>query len=148
MTDIQELVEEFHIKFKAAIDQPPSADLRIVRAYLLWEEFTEFLHHSGVVMTYVPDTEEVNFTALPDSQFNRVEVADALGDIAYVTYGAAVSYGIPLDDVIEEIHGSNMSKLGPDGEPIYSDGSNGIPPGKVLKGPDYFRPNLAPIVGE
>ena len=64
------------------------------------------------------------------------EVADALTDILYVTYGAGHAFGINLDRCFEEVQNSNMSKLGIDGKPIYSD------KGKVLKGPNYFKPNL------
>ena len=64
------------------------------------------------------------------------EVADALTDILYVTYGAGHAFGINLDDCFEEVQKSNMSKLGDDGKPIY----NNL--GKVMKGPKYFKPNL------
>tara|TARA_S200000501_G_scaffold8379_1_gene7468 strand:+ start:1452 stop:1823 length:372 start_codon:yes stop_codon:yes gene_type:complete len=65
-----------------------------------------------------------------------LEVADALTDILYVTYGAGHAFGINLDACFEEVQNSNMSKLGKDGKPIYND------QGKVMKGPDYFKPNL------
>ncbi len=68
------------------------------------------------------------------------EVADALTDILYVTYGAGHSFGINLDRCFEEVQNSNMSKLGSDGKPIYSES------GKVMKGPDYFKPNLNKFV--
>jgi predicted HAD superfamily Cof-like phosphohydrolase len=64
------------------------------------------------------------------------EVADALTDILYVTYGAGHAFGIDLDKCFEEVQNSNMSKLGADGEPIYNEN------GKVMKGPNYFKPNL------
>ena len=69
-----------------------------------------------------------------------VEVADALTDILYVTYGAGAAFGIDLDKCFEEVHNSNMSKLDRDGRPIYRED------GKILKGPDYFEPNLEKIV--
>ena len=65
-----------------------------------------------------------------------LEVADALTDILYVTYGAGHAFGINLDDCFEEVQKSNMSKLGNDGKPIYNEH------GKVMKGPNYFKPNL------
>ena len=65
-----------------------------------------------------------------------LEVADALSDILYVTYGAGHAFGIDLDKCFNEIQDSNMSKLGEDGKPIYND------VGKVMKGPKYFKPNL------
>jgi len=68
------------------------------------------------------------------------EVADALTDILYVTYGAGHSFGINLDKCFQEVQNSNMSKLGEDGKPIYND------KGKVMKGPNYFKPNLRKIL--
>ena len=69
-----------------------------------------------------------------------LEVADALTDILYVTYGAGHAFGINLDKCFEEVQNSNMSKLGSDGRPIYND------QGKVMKGPKYFKPNLNKFV--
>ena len=68
------------------------------------------------------------------------EVADALTDILYVTYGAGHAFGIDLDKCFEEVQNSNMSKLGSDGKPIYND------KGKVMKGPNYFKPDLRKFV--
>ena len=68
------------------------------------------------------------------------EVADALTDILYVTYGAGHAFGINLDKCFEEVQNSNMSKLGKEGKPIYND------KGKVMKGPNYFKPNLDKFV--
>ncbi len=68
------------------------------------------------------------------------EVADALTDILYVTYGAGHAFGIDLDKCFEEVQNSNMSKLGADGKPIYNE------KGKVMKGPKYFKPNLKKFV--
>tara|TARA_B100001057_G_scaffold352882_1_gene354613 strand:+ start:1005 stop:1376 length:372 start_codon:yes stop_codon:yes gene_type:complete len=69
-----------------------------------------------------------------------VEVADALTDILYVTYGAGHSFGVDLDKCFDEVQRSNMSKLGVDGKPIYNES------GKVMKGPDYFAPDLKKII--
>ena len=69
-----------------------------------------------------------------------IEVADALTDILYVTYGAGHAFGINLDECFNEVQKSNMSKLGNDGKPIYDQS------GKVLKGSDYFKPNLKEIL--
>ncbi len=68
------------------------------------------------------------------------EVADALTDILYVTYGAGHSFGIDLDKCFEEVQRSNMSKLGEDGKPIYNE------KGKVMKGPKYFQPDLSKFI--
>ena len=69
-----------------------------------------------------------------------LEVADALTDILYVTYGAGHSFGLDLDKCFDEVQRSNMSKLGEDGKPIYNDS------GKVMKGPNYFAPDLKKII--
>ena len=69
-----------------------------------------------------------------------LEVADALTDILYVTYGAGHAFGINLDKCFEEVQSSNMSKLGEDGKPIYNE------IGKVMKGPKYFKPDLTKFV--
>ena len=69
-----------------------------------------------------------------------LEVADALTDILYVTYGAGQAFGIDLDKCFEEVQNSNMSKLGDNGKPIYNES------GKVMKGPNYFKPNLSKFV--
>lgn len=69
-----------------------------------------------------------------------VEIADALTDLLYVVYGAGHAFGIDLDECFLEVHESNMSKLGEGGRPIYRED------GKVLKGPDYFPPNLKEIL--
>ena len=74
------------------------------------------------------------------SKKNLIEVADALTDILYVTYGAGHAFGINLDNCFEEVQKSNMSKLGKDGKPIFNES------GKVMKGPDYFKPDLSKFI--
>ena len=69
-----------------------------------------------------------------------LEVADALTDILYVTYGAGHAFGVDLDKCFDEVQKSNMSKLGKDGKPIYNES------GKVMKGPNYFKPNLSKFI--
>lgn len=88
----------------------PKPDIRELRIQLLREEFEEYLR--------------------AEAAHDLVDVADALADMLYVIYGTAVSYGIPMDEVFSEVHASNMSKLGPDGQPIFRED------GKVLKGPN------------
>jgi len=117
------MVKQFHETYGSYIGKNPELpdqEERKLRKSLLQEEFNEYL--TG---------EENN---------DIVEIADALGDMLYVIYGTAITYGIPLDEVFEEIHNSNMSKLGADGLPIYRDD------GKILKGPNYFKPNLRSII--
>ena len=72
---------------------------------------------------------------------DMVQIADALTDLLYVVYGAGHSFGIDLDECFQEVHSSNMSKLGEDGRPIYRED------GKVMKGPGYFEPDLEGILG-
>ena len=69
-----------------------------------------------------------------------LEVADALTDILYVTYGAGHAFGIDLDSCFQEVQNSNMSKLGEGGKPIYNDA------GKVMKGPNYYKPDLSKFI--
>ena len=71
-----------------------------------------------------------------------LEVADALTDILYVTYGAGHAFGINLDKCFDEVQNSNMSKLDENGKPIYNDS------GKVMKGPNYFKPDLSKFVNK
>jgi predicted HAD superfamily Cof-like phosphohydrolase len=79
---------------------------------------------------------------LTDAMRNKdlLEVADALTDILYVTYGAGHAFGIDLDKCFDEVQNSNMSKLGENGKPIYNEN------GKVMKGPNYFKPDLSKFV--
>ena len=80
--------------------------------------------------------EELEELKLAIKENDIKEVADALTDILYVTYGAGHAFGINLDKCFEEVQNSNMSKLGDDGKPIYNEN------GKVMKGPSYFKPDL------
>ena len=85
--------------------------------------------------------EELNELKEAINEKNLLEVADALTDILYVTYGAGHAFGINLDKCFNEVQNSNMSKLGDDGKPIYNES------GKVMKGPNYFKPNIKKIIG-
>ena len=84
--------------------------------------------------------EELNELKEAMSNKDLVEVADALTDLLYVIYGAGHAFGIDLDQCFDEVQKSNMSKLGEDGKPIYNDA------GKVMKGPNYFKPNLSKFI--
>ena len=86
--------------------------------------------------------EELNELIEAMNKKDLVEVADALTDILYVTYGAGHAFGIDLDKCFDEVQNSNMSKLGEDGKPIYNEF------GKVMKGPKYFKPNLEKLINE
>ena len=84
--------------------------------------------------------EELNELEQAMKNKNLKEIADALTDILYVTYGAGYAYGIDLDKCFKEVQRANMSKLGVDGKPIYNE------KGKVMKGPNYSEPNLKQFV--
>ena len=84
--------------------------------------------------------EELNELEIAMKTKNLKEIADALTDILYVTYGAGYAYGIDLDKCFKEVQRANMSKLGKDGKPIYNE------KGKVMKGPNYLEPNLKQFV--
>ena len=84
--------------------------------------------------------EELNELKEAIDNKNIKEVADALTDILYVTYGAGHSFGVNLDNCFDEVQNSNMSKLGLDGKPIYNES------GKVMKGPNYVKPDLSKFV--
>ncbi len=84
--------------------------------------------------------EELNELKQAIDRKDLLEVADALTDILYVAYGAGHAFGINLDDCFNEVQNSNMSKLGIDGKPIYNEA------GKVMKGPNYYKPDLSKFV--
>lgn len=120
-----EKVKEFMTVFGQTVKTKPEMtkiDTTVLRIKLIEEEFHELV-------------------AAALEQEDLVEVADALTDILYVTYGFGHALGIDLDKCFDEVHSSNMSKLGDDGKPIYRED------GKVLKGPHYFKPNLSKVLG-
>ena len=116
---VREFMESFGQEVKAS-PEFPSDEIVSLRTSLIEEELNEL-------------KEAVQ-------QKDIVEVADALTDLLYVVYGAGLAYGIDLDDCFREVHASNMSKLGEDGKPIYRED------GKVLKGPNYWEPNLHEVL--
>lgn len=123
MTSHSQQLREFHETFgHPAPDKPTNIDTGTLhfRWNLFAEEYNEYM------------------TAWVGGDL--VEIADALGDMAYILFGTATVHGIDLSPVFDEIHRSNMSKLGEDGKPIYRED------GKVLKGPNYFRPNIEGVL--
>ena len=104
------------------------------------KEKAEFPENKIVQLRIDLIEEELNELKEAIKNKDIVEVADALTDILYVTYGAGHAFGINLDACFIEVQSSNMSKLGKDGKPIYNEH------GKVLKGPKYFKPNLSKFV--
>ena len=119
-------VEEFHNAFGIESANSPTVDVSeqkiILRYNLMKEENEEYLEAA--------------------QNNDPVEVADALGDMLYILCGTILSHGMQhkISEVFEEIQRSNMSKLGSDGKPIYRED------GKILKGPHYFKPNIASIL--
>lgn len=119
-------VTEFHTAFKLNMNQKPIANIgkerNLLRFNLMKEENEEYL-----------EAAENN---------DLVEVADALGDMLYILCGTIIEHGMQdkIEEVFNEIQRSNMSKLGEDGKPIYRED------GKVLKGPNYFKPNIKSIL--
>ena len=119
-----------------------------------FEKVGDFMEAFGQEVLYIPTMPDFNLSALRldlieeevqelrDGLANKsmLEIADALTDILYVVYGAGHAFGIDLDDCFNEVHSSNMTKLGADGRPLYRDD------GKVMKGPNYREPDLTPFI--
>lgn len=117
-----ERVREFMTTFGQEVKTSPefpSEDIQKLRVELIDEEFKELQESKSLT-----------------------DIADALTDLLVVIYGAGHAYGIDLDACFKEVHRSNMSKLGEDGKPIYRED------GKVLKGPNYSKPNLEAVLDE
>ena len=104
------------------------------------KDIAEFPEEKVVNLRYDLIKEELEELKQSINDKDIIEVADALTDILYVTYGAGHAFGIDLDQCFEEVQSSNMSKLGEDGKPIYNES------GKVMKGPKYFKPDLTKFV--
>ena len=100
----------------------------------------QFPDEKTMQLRYELIKEELNELEQAMKTKNLKEIADALTDILYVTYGAGYAYGIDLDKCFKEVQRANMSKLGKDGKPIYNE------KGKVMKGPNYSGPNLKQFV--
>lgn len=117
-------VRDFHLAYGLPIADHPTADLPAGQAVLRQDLIDE----------------EVGELRVAASTGDLVSVADALADIVYVAYGTASVYGIDLDAVLDEVHRSNMTKLGVDGRPVRR------ADGKILKGPDYRPPDVAAVL--
>ena len=121
-------VKEFHTAFVIGHSETPKADLgenkNTLRYNLMKEENEEYLE------------------AVQNNDL--IEIADALGDMMYILCGTIIEHGLQhkIEEVFDEIQRSNMSKLGDDGIPIYRED------GKVMKGPNYFKPDFSKILGE
>ncbi|AZQ44546.1 pyrophosphohydrolase domain-containing protein [Nonlabens ponticola] len=119
-------VEEFHTAFKLNKKKTPTINISLERKLLRYELMRE-------------ENEEYLEAAKHD---DLIEVADALGDMLYILCGTIIEHGMQevIEDIFDEIQKSNMSKLGANGQPIYRED------GKVLKGPDYFKPDFGKIL--
>jgi predicted HAD superfamily Cof-like phosphohydrolase len=104
------------------------------------KEKSEFPDKKVISLRFELIKEELEELKVAIEKRDMKEVADALTDILYVTYGAGHAFGINLDNCFKEVQSSNMSKLGNDGKPIYNNA------GKVMKGPNYFKPNLRQFI--
>ncbi len=130
----------------------PSLDIIKLRLRLTLEEYKELVEavlikepatgsRPNWILSHLWHADElINELAPEDLDVDLVEVADAITDIDYVNTGAAIAFGFNLDDTFDEVHRSNMSKLGLDGKPIYNEF------GKVQKGSQYVRPNLKTVL--
>lgn len=145
-----ELVREFHQTFghptPTTIDTQDQKT-RELRVSLIAEELLELCDGLGLILT-IANTEPLNGPIVTIKQnpnraeVDMVEVADALADLDYVVAGANVVFGLPAERIINEVHASNMSKLGEDGKPIYRED------GKILKGPNYWKPDIVSILAD
>lgn len=141
--DPQALVRQFHETYRLPIHTVPDADRERIhlRMSLIAEEFIELVTAAYGAEAGARAQEGWEAARKADDHTrDTVEIADALGDLIYVIYGMGHELGIPLPEVLREIQDSNLSKLGADGQPIYRED------GKVLKGPDYFRPDIAKVL--
>ncbi|HQR20776.1 MAG TPA: hypothetical protein PKV98_07910 [Burkholderiaceae bacterium] len=137
-------VVEFHEAFGAPVAWAPTVppeDRRKLRCKLIMEEAQEFCEASGYAIRMMMVDGVYGWLVEPILQEpDLVAAADALADLRYVTDGAALEWGIPLEKCLREVHRSNMSKLGEDGKPILR------ADGKILKGPNFTLPQLAEII--
>lgn len=143
-----ERVEEFHRVFGhpvASTPVIPDDDRLTLRLALILEEAIELADALGFATDDIKDSADYMLNKIGprvyEDDIDIVAVADALGDLEYVVNGAALEYGIDLPKVVAEIHRSNMTKLGPDGKPIYRED------GKILKGEGYETPDLEKVLG-
>jgi len=119
-------VQEFHEAFGLGVEQSPVANLSVQKLKLRFD---------------LMDEENKEYLEAAESN-DLIEVADALGDMLYILCGTILEHGMQhkIEEVFNEIQRSNMSKLGADGKPIYRED------GKVMKGPNYFKPNIESIL--
>lgn len=135
-------VKDFHKIFDCArSDVPviPPNETALLRFRLLMEEYKELLDEFGIKIEN-PELRIANKEKFDARDFDINNIAKELADILYVTYGFGVTFGLPMDDVFEEVHASNLSKLDKNGLPIRRED------GKILKGENYFEANIVNIL--
>jgi predicted HAD superfamily Cof-like phosphohydrolase len=135
MNKMQMQVMQFHSYYNVPILNSPQvpANPRIdLRIALIIEELKEFCLACGWKLYCAKSWK--------GTRTNLIEVADSLGDLLYVVFGSAIEFGLDMEPIVDEIHRSNLSKLGRDGKPIFSEN------GKVLKGPNFSAPDLAGVI--
>ncbi|MDO5720267.1 MAG: GNAT family N-acetyltransferase [Actinomycetaceae bacterium] len=142
----QALVQQFHEVYglPVKLGDTPNADIARIdlRMGLISEEYAELIGAVyGADARKCIEEAQIQARELDDGTRDTIETADALGDLIYVLYGMGLETGIDLDAVLDEVQASNLSKLGADGQPIFRED------GKVLKGPGYFPPNIAEVLG-
>lgn len=135
------LVREFHERFALAINADPDYTLRSLRFNLIAEEYDEVVDELLPDYLKPPGPSYTDLEWADDPTSRREKLAKELADLVIVTYGTAISLGIDLDEAVRRVHESNMSKLGPEGLPLYRED------GKVLKGPDYREPSMKGVAG-
>jgi predicted HAD superfamily Cof-like phosphohydrolase len=143
-------VREFHEVFGHPVSydpkESPDIGVRVLRVQMLASELVELARAMGVKLK-IDTTQAGNEDACVlcadngTGTYDPVEAADALGDLRYIVDGGNLVCGFPGELVLAEIHRSNMSKLGADGHPVVRED------GKILKGPNYTKPNIAKILG-
>lgn len=153
-----EMILEFYKKLKEPIpaDGPATLDPAVIpeerlhlKLALIAEEFSELIDAVyGEAAGEVLREAFIQARSLDNGRRDVVLMADALGDMTVVEQGLVIEARVPYAKVLDEIHASNLSKLGADGEPIRSDGTDGNPVNKVLKGPDFFDPDLEAVIEE
>ena len=129
MSKHEDIVEQFHKAMNLPINVPFNADLLTLRKRLLQEEIEELFVEldSAIALTQKGE-------AVPQELFENI--CKETSDVQYVLSGLSVSFGIPIEQAFELTHESNMSRLGPDGKPVYRED------GKITKGPNYHKPDL------
>ncbi|MDD3668777.1 MAG: nucleoside triphosphate pyrophosphohydrolase family protein [Alphaproteobacteria bacterium] len=135
MAKYEDAVRAFHKAMGLPLNAPFSADLLAFRRRLIVEETDELLAELDTAAAQIAAGEKVSRAVFEN-------ICKEMADVMYITCGLAVSFGLPVEAAFDATHASNMSKLGPDGKPVYR------ADGKVLKGPGYRAPDLSALTQE